>query len=123
MVDRPARLTSSGISVTRGRSRFQEGRFQGQVFHMTQEDVGVMPDVAGTIQLNTMQVYTLIDSGASRSFVLCRIVERLHVVPHKLRIRVTISTPLGENTNIDDIYRRVKLYIGGLESSVDLMPL
>ena len=50
MVDRPARLTSSGISVTRGRSRFQEGRFQGQVYHMTQEDVGVMPDVvAGTV--------------------------------------------------------------------------
>ena len=50
MVDRPARLTSSGISVTRGRSRFQEGRFQGQVYHMTQEDVGVMPDVVtGTV--------------------------------------------------------------------------
>jgi hypothetical protein len=38
---------------------------------MTQEDVGAMPDVvAGTIQLNTMQVYTLIDYGASHSFVL-----------------------------------------------------
>lgn len=50
MDDRPARLTSSGISVTRGRSRFQEGRFQGQVYHMTQEDVGVMPDVVtGTV--------------------------------------------------------------------------
>ena len=70
-----------------------------------------------------MQVYTLIDPGASHSFVSCRIVERLHVVPHKLRIGVTINTPLRENINIDDIYRGVKLYIGGLELSVDLMPL
>ena len=91
---------------------------------MTQEDMGVVPDVvAGTIQVNTMQVYPLIDSEASHSFVLCRIVERLHVVPHKLRIGVTISTPLGENINIDDMYRRVKLYIGGLQLNGDLMPL
>jgi hypothetical protein len=26
---------------------------------------------------------------------------------------VTVSTPLGENIHIDDIYRGVKLYIGG----------
>lgn len=63
------------------------------------------PDVvAGTIELSTMQVYTLIDPGASHSFVSCRIVERLHVVPHKLRMGVTVSTPLGENINIDDIF-------------------
>ena len=37
------------------------------------------------------------------------------MVPHKLRLGVTISTLLGENINIDDIYRRVKLYIGGLQ--------
>ena len=96
-IDRPARPTSSRRSATQGRSRFQEGRVQGRVYHMTREDVGVMPDVVvGTIQLNTMQVYTLINPGASHSFVSCRIVERLHVVPHKLRIGVTISTPLGK---------------------------
>jgi hypothetical protein len=36
---------------------------------------------------------------------------------------VTVSTPLGENIHIDDIYRGVKLYIGGLELRVDLVPL
>jgi hypothetical protein len=36
---------------------------------------------------------------------------------------VTVSTPLGENIHIDDIYRGVKLYIEGLELRVDLMPL
>jgi hypothetical protein len=36
---------------------------------------------------------------------------------------VTVSTPLGENIHIDDIYRGVKLYIEGLELKADLMPL
>ena len=70
-----------------------------------------------------MQDFTLIDSGASHSFVLCRIVEWLHVVPHKLWIGVTISITLEESKNIDDIYRGVKLYIEGLRLNVDLMSL
>jgi hypothetical protein len=41
----------------------------------------------------------------------------------KLGVGVTISTSFEENIHIDDIYRAVKLYIGGLESRVDLMPL
>ena len=43
--------------------------------------------VVGTIQLNTMQFYILIDLGASHSHISCRIVERLHMVPRKLRVR------------------------------------
>jgi hypothetical protein len=91
---------------------------------MTHEDVGAVPDVvAGTLQLDTIQVYALIDPGASHSFVAHRIVNNLHVLSCKLGVRVTVSTPLGENIHIDDIYRGVKLYIGGLQLRVDLMPL
>jgi hypothetical protein len=88
---------------------------------MTYEDVGVVLDVvAGTLQLDTMQVYALIDPGASHSFVSYRIVNNLHVLSSNLGVGVTVSTPLGENIHIDDIYRGVKLYIGGLELRVDL---
>ena len=67
-VNRPIRPTQSGTSATRGRPRIQEGRTQGWVYHMTYEDVGVVLDVvAGTLQLDTMQVYALIDRGASHS--------------------------------------------------------
>jgi hypothetical protein len=45
------------------------------------------------------------------------------VLSNKLGVGVMVSTPLGENIHIDDIYRGVKLYIGGLELRVDLMPL
>jgi hypothetical protein len=52
-VDHPIRPTQSGTSATRGRPRNQEGRTQGQVYHITYEDVGAVPDVvAGTLQLD-----------------------------------------------------------------------
>jgi len=68
---------------------------------MTYEDVRAVPDVvASTLQLDTMQVYALIDLGASHSFVSYRIVNNLHVSSSKLGVGVTVSTPLGENINI-----------------------
>ena len=74
--------------------------------------MGVVPDVvAGTLQLDKMQVYALIDHGANHSFVSYRIVNNLHVLSSNLGVGVTVSTPLGENIYIDDIYRGVKLYI------------
>jgi len=112
------------MSATHRRPKNQEGRTQVRVYHMTYEDVGAVPDVvAGTLQLDTMQVYALINPGASHSFVCSRIVNNLHVLSSNLGVGVTVSTPLGENIHIDDIYRGVKLYIGGLELRVDLMPL
>ena len=51
-----------------------------------------------------MQVYALIDPRASHSFVAYRIVNNLHVLPSKLSVGVMVSTPLGENIDIDDIY-------------------
>jgi hypothetical protein len=47
----------------------------------------------------------------------------LHVLSCNLGVGVTVSTPLGENIHIDDIYKGVKLYIEGLELRVDLMSL
>jgi len=123
-INRPIRPTQSGTSTTHGRPIKQEGRTQGRVYHMTYEDVGAIPDVVtGTLQLDTMQVYALIDPGASHSFVSYRIVNNLHVLSSNLGVRVIVSTPLGENILINDIYRGVKLYIGGLELRVDLIPL
>jgi hypothetical protein len=88
---------------------------------MTYEDVGAVPDVvAGTLQLDTMQGYALIDPRANHSFVTYRIVNNLHMLSSNLGVEVTVSTPLGENMHIDDIYIGVKLYIGGLELRVDL---
>ena len=70
-----------------------------------------------------MQIYALIDPGASHSFISYKIMNNLHMLSSNLGVGVTVSTPLGENIHIDDIYRGVKLYIRGLELRVDLIPL
>jgi hypothetical protein len=72
---------------------------------MTYEDVGAVLDVvAGTLQLDTMHVYALIDLEASHSFVSYRIVNDLHVLSSNLGVGVIVSTLPGENIHIDDIY-------------------
>jgi hypothetical protein len=77
--------------------------------------VGVAPDiVACTLQLESMQVYASIDPRANHSFITYRIVDKLHVLPSKLNMGVTVGTPLGECIDIDNVYRGVKLYIEGL---------
>jgi len=91
---------------------------------MTQEDVGTMPDiVAGTLQLSLIQVYALIDPGASHFFVAHRITRNLNVLPSRLNVGMVVSTPLGKNINIDEVYKGVILNIEGAELRADLMPL
>jgi len=50
-------------------------------------------------------------------------VNNLNVPPGRLIVGMTISTPLRENINIDDVYKGVVLYIEGAELRVDLIPL
>jgi len=49
--------------------------------------VGVVLNmVVGTLQLELMQVYALIDPGASNSFIAYQIVDELHVLPSELNV-------------------------------------
>jgi len=123
-VDQPARPTQSRVSAYRGRPRFQKERTRGKIYHMTQENLGATSDIiTGILQLGLIQVYVLFNPGASHSFEACRIVNYLHVLPNRLSVGVIISTPFRENININNIYRWLTLYIGGVKLRVDLMPL
>jgi len=55
--------------------------------------------------------------------VAYRIVNKLNVPPSRLSLGMTVSTPLRENINVDEVYKRVVLYVEGMELQVDLMPL
>jgi len=86
--------------------------------------MGAMLDViAGTLQLGSIQVHTLIDPEASHFFFAYGIVNNLNVPPSRLIVGMTISTPLRENIDIDDVYKGVVLYIEGAELRVDLISL
>jgi hypothetical protein len=50
-------------------------------------------------------------------------VNNLNVPPSRLSVGMTISMPLKENIEIDDVYKSVVLYIEGAKLRVNLMPL
>jgi hypothetical protein len=71
---------------------------------MTWEDVRAASHVmASMLLLKTMQVYVLFHHRASHSFISCKIANRLYIMPSKLDARVTVSTPLRENININNV--------------------
>jgi hypothetical protein len=78
--------------------------------------------VVGTIQLELIQVYALIDPEATHSFIAYRLVDELHVFPSELNVGVTADTPLEEYIDIDNVYKGVKLHIEGLELRLDVNP-
>jgi hypothetical protein len=63
--------------------------------------------------LGLIQVYALIYIGANHCFVAHRIVSNLNVLPSRLNVGMVVSTLLGENINIDEVYKGVILYIEG----------
>jgi len=102
----------------------QGDRTQGRVFHMTQEEVRVAPNVvAGTLQLNSLPVHALTDSEATHSFVANKIMGKIVKRPNRVERGFMISTPLGEVVVIDVVCKGIGISIDGLELGVDLIPL
>ena len=124
IVDRPGRPAQSRISVVRGQSQVQGGGVQGRVLCMTQEDMRAATDVvAGTLLLKSQHVYTLIDPGATHSFIARKWEDKLKVQPMRMEKGVVIGTPLGETILIEYVYKGCRVRIGDVEMRVDLLPL
>jgi hypothetical protein len=85
--------------------------------------IGPREGCESTLLLKTMQVYVLFHHRASHSFISCKITNRLYIMPSKLDARVTVSTPLRENLDINNVYRGVRLFIEDYELRVDVMLL
>jgi len=94
------------------------------VFATTREEARTAPNVvAGTLLLNHQPVFVLFDSGATRSFIAYKTIEKLGMSPHRVFMGFAISTPLGERVDVDIVYKDVKLVIMGCEFSANLIPL
>ena len=91
---------------------------------MTQEDMQAATDVvAGTLLLESQHVYTLIDPGATYSFVARKWEDKLKMQPMRVEKGVVIGTPLGETVLIRYVYKGFRVRIGDVEMRVDLLPL
>lgn len=89
---------------------------------MTQQDVKVALDVVvGMLQLNSLQVHTLIDHSATLLFTTNKIMKKFGGTLNKIKQGFTISTSLDEVVDIDHVYKRV--IINRYEMKVDLIHL
>jgi hypothetical protein len=79
--------------------------------------------VAGTLLLESQHVYTLIDRGATHSFVARKWEDKLKVQPMRVEKEVVIGTPLGETVLIVYVYKGCRVTIEDVEMRVDLLPL
>jgi len=79
MVNRPGKSTQSRVNSNNGQPRMQNDKFQGRIFHTTQEYVRAASDVvAGMLQMNTYQMHVLFDSSSTDSFIANKNVAKLN---------------------------------------------
>ena len=85
--------------------------------------MGTSKVVPGQISIAHTLAYTLIDSGASHSFVPASFVKKLDMVPKLLNEVYVISLPLRENLTSRFSFKVVLVKITGRELPVDLIVL
>lgn len=77
--------------------------------------------VAGTLFISGCPAFTLIDTGASRSFVSREFVERHGWNPVESGTILRISTPLGVKSRVSGLCRDKKVRVSERDLSVDLI--
>ena len=82
---------------------------------------GTSKVVAGQISIAHTSAYTLIDFGASYSFVSATFVKKLDMVPDFLDEMCIASLPLGENLSSRFSFKVVPHKVAGRELLVDLI--
>ena len=91
---------------------------------MTCQEAAEAPDViAGKVLLFDIEVYALIDPGATHSFIASNFASNLHVEPGLLNEQLRVRTTLGESLAIRTVYRDCLVRIDTGVFPVDLMVL
>ena len=95
---------------------------QGRAFVVTAErephDV-----VTGKLSINSYEVYTLIDTGSTHSFISPACAQRMKLLPEKLDYTLSVQTPLGKTVVTSMGYKSCSVQIGTLTLPVDLISL
>ncbi|KAH0654435.1 hypothetical protein KY290_032963 [Solanum tuberosum] len=82
------------------------------------------PDVViGMIKVFTLDVYALLDPGASLSFVTPYVANIFDVLPEKLCEPFCVSTPVGESILAERVYRDCVISINHKNTMADLIEL
>ena len=101
-----------------------EIRTQARVYAVTQQDVDAAPDVVtGIISILDHDAYTLVDPGATHSFVSKPFLDRFQIETQPLEGRMRVSLPVGDPLFSDRVVIDSRVLIGGQEFLADLVAL
>ncbi|CAL1400329.1 unnamed protein product [Linum trigynum] len=104
----------------------QGTRAQGapRVYAMTRGEAEVAPEVVtGMLSILGKQLYALIDTGSSHSFMSYTFAHMLRLVPDKLGYTLCVKTPVGDTLKVDSVIRSSFICVEGAFLAADLILL
>ena len=101
-----------------------EPRTQARVYAEIQKDADVAPDVVTCIiSILDHDAYTLVDPGATHSFVSKPFLDRFQIETQPLEGHMRVSLPVGDPLLTDIVVRDSRVLIEGQEFPADLIAL
>ena len=79
--------------------------------------------ITGKLLINSCEVYALLDTGSTHSFISPACAQRLNWTPEKLDFDLSVETPLGDIAIISTIYKSCPVQINNLTLPIDLNSL
>jgi hypothetical protein len=97
---------------------------RGRMFQMTTEEARASPSVvSGIFRVNSVPVYVLFDTGASRSFISTKMLNHPMFKVEKLDVPIELEVPGGKNFLLFDVCRECRITIDEEDLGVDLIPM
>ena len=87
------------------------------------EDQDAPNIIAGMFSLYDIEMYALIDPGSTHSYVCMEHVFDKIPTMDKLAYDMHVTSPLGHNVNVNNVYRNCPIVIQAREFLVDLITL
>ena len=119
----PATKSSPAVMVA-PKASTSKPTVQGRAFVVTsQKEWNPNEVITGKLILNSEEVYALLDTGSTHSFISPACAQRLNLTPENLDFNLSVETPLGEIAITSTVYKSCLVQIGNLTLPFDLNSL
>ena len=97
---------------------------QGRAFVVTSHRERNLNEViTGKLLINSCEVYALLDTSSTHSFISPACAQHLNLIPENLDFDLSVETPLGEIVITSTVYKSCLIQINNLTLPVDLNSL
>jgi hypothetical protein len=119
-----ANCTKARKDEGREAARPNPPKARGRMFQMSAEEARDSPSVvSGIFHVNSIPVYVLFDTGASRSFVSTNMLNHPLFKVEKLEVPIELEVPGGRDFLLFDVCRDCRMTIEEEDFPVELIPM